>query len=93
MRQKPGPQGSAEKHVNEIRRATRTRNSIRRKRCDKEPQWYCNESMRPMVEQARVEFDPPTRLELLQKLMVMYTTMPRSCLRLIKLMSLASTSG
>jgi len=39
--------------------------------CDKEPQWYCNESMRPMVEQARVEFDPAKRLELLQKLMVM----------------------
>ncbi|MSO65978.1 MAG: ABC transporter substrate-binding protein [Alphaproteobacteria bacterium] len=37
--------------------------------CDKKPQWYCNETIRPKVEQARSEFDPAKRKAVLQDLM------------------------
>lgn len=37
--------------------------------CDKSPRWYCNESLRPLIEQARSEFDPAKRKQLLQQLM------------------------
>jgi peptide/nickel transport system substrate-binding protein len=37
--------------------------------CDKTPRWYCNESLRPLVDQARSEFDPDKRKKVLQELM------------------------
>lgn len=37
--------------------------------CDKKPSWYCNEALRPLVDQARSEFDPAKRRAVLQQLM------------------------
>ena len=37
--------------------------------CEKTPKWYCNESLRPLIEVARTEFDSAKRLAALQQLM------------------------
>ncbi|MSO66013.1 MAG: ABC transporter substrate-binding protein [Alphaproteobacteria bacterium] len=37
--------------------------------CDRKPTWYCNESLRPKVEAARLEFDPDKRRKMVEELM------------------------
>ncbi len=37
--------------------------------CDRKPTWYCNESLRPLLETARTEFDPVKREAALKELM------------------------